>query len=47
MSVSLVSQSMGENTRRNGLRFGLSSHTSVISSTAFQFFDLHLGYEWF
>lgn len=47
VSVSLVSQSMGENTRRRGLRFGLSSHTSVIGSTAFQFFDLHLGYEWF
>jgi hypothetical protein len=47
VSVSLVSQSMGENTRRRGLRFGLSSHTSVIEATAFQFFDLHLGYEWF
>lgn len=46
-SVSLISASQGENTRRRGLRFGLSSHTSVISSTVFQFFDLHLGYEWF
>lgn len=46
-SVSLISASAGENTRRRGLRFGVSSHTSVISSSVFQFFDLHLGYEWF
>ncbi len=45
-SLTLVATSAGQSTRRYGLRFGLSSHTSF-QEDVFQFFDLHLGYEWF
>lgn len=47
LSLSLVSASAGQDTRRYGFRFGVSSHTSFIGGYAFQFVDLHLGYEWF
>ncbi len=45
-SLTLVATSAGQSTRRYGLRFGLSSHTSF-QEEVFQFVDLHLGYEWF
>lgn len=45
-AVSLLTSSSGENTRRRALRIGLSSHTAF-QEEVFQFFDLHLGYEWF
>lgn len=45
-AVSLITSSSGDNTRRRALRLGLSSHTAF-QEEVFQFFDLHLGYEWF
>ena len=47
VSLTLVAASAGQDTRRYGFRIGVSSHTSFIGSTTFQFVDLHLGYEWY
>lgn len=47
VSLTLVAASAGQDTRRYGIRFGASSHTSFIGGDPFQFFDLHIGYEWF
>ncbi len=46
VAVTLIAASAGAESRRRGLRVGLSSHTTFMSDI-FQAINIHLGYEWY